>query len=201
MVELSPADRWYHKFFTDARAPYAQPLTYDEVILSPPGEFQCVDLYLKKRWHRVQYLANEFWMRWRKDYLQSLQPRQKWIATHRNLQVDDIVVVVDDNLPRNCWRLAHVEETYPDADGLVRKVCIKIADRNLDESCQPPGPLTRLSRPVQKLVLLLPHEEREGRGIHTWGAILRTVWPYSLCRDIDLNSWTLLVDLVLWLIK
>ena len=99
-----------------------------KVILSPPGEFQRADLYSKKRWRRVQYLANEFWMRWRKDYLQSLQPRQKWIATRRNLQVDDIVVVMDDNLPRNCWRISRVEETYLDANGLVRKVRIKIAD-------------------------------------------------------------------------
>jgi len=136
-----------------------------KVILSPPGEFQRADLYSKKRWRRVQYLANEFWTRWRKDYLQSLQPRQKWIATRRNLQVDDIVVVIDDNSPRNCWRIARVEETYPDDDGLVRKVRIKIADRNLDENGRPAGPLTSLCRPVQKLILLLPHEEREDRGI------------------------------------
>ena len=91
-----------------------------KVILPPPGEFQRADLFSRKRWHRVQFLTNEFWNRWRKDYLQSLQPRQKWIATRRNLQVDDIVVVMDDNLPRNCWRIARVDETYPDADGLVR---------------------------------------------------------------------------------
>ena len=138
-----------------------------KVILSPPGEFQRADLYSKKRWRRVQYLANEFWTRWRKDYLQSLQPRQKWIATRRNLQVDDIVVVIDDNSPRNCWRIARVEETYPDDDGLVRKVRIKIADRNLDENGRPAGPPTSLCRPVQKLILLLPHEEREDRGIPT----------------------------------
>lgn len=138
-----------------------------KVLLSPPGEFQRADLYSKKRWRRVQYLANEFWTRWRKDYLQSLQPRQKWIATRRNLQVDDIVVVMDDNLPRNCWRIARVQETYPDADGLVRKVRIKIADRNLDENGRPAGPLTSLCRPIQKLILLLPYEEREDQGIPT----------------------------------
>ena len=138
-----------------------------KVLLSPPGEFQRADLYSKKRWRRVQYLANEFWTRWRKDYLQSLQPRQKWIATQRNLQVDDIVVVMDEILPRNCWRIARVQETYPDADGLVRKVRIKIADRNLDENGRPAGPLTSLCRPIQKLILLLPHEEREDQGIPT----------------------------------
>ena len=138
-----------------------------KVILPPPGEFQRADLYSKKRWRRVQYLANEFWTRWRKDYLQSLQPRQKWMAKRRNLQVDDIVVVMDDNSPRNSWRIARVEEGYPDDDGLVRKVPIKIADRNLDRNGQPVGPPVSLCRPVQKLILLLPHEEREDRGIPT----------------------------------
>ena len=66
--------------------------------------------------------------------MQSLQPRQKWVATRRNLQVDDVVVVMDDNSPRNCWKVARVKETFPDGDGLVRKVRIKIADRNLDRT-------------------------------------------------------------------
>ena len=89
------------------------------------------------------------------------------VPTQRNLQVDDIVVVMDDNLPRNCWRIAHVEESYPDADGLVRKVRIKIADQNLDENGRPAGPLTSLCRPVQKLILLWLQEEREDRGVST----------------------------------
>ena len=60
-----------------------------------------------------------------------------------------------------------VEETYPDDDGLVRKVRLKIADRNLDENGRPTGPATNLCRPEQKLILLLPHEEYEDRGIPT----------------------------------
>ena len=147
-----------------------------KAILSPPGEFQRADLYSRKRWRRVQFLANEFWKRWRKDYLQSLQSRQKWIATWRNLQVDDIVIVRDDNSPRNCWKIARVEETYPDDDDLVRKVRLKIADRNLDDNGLPRELATSLYRPVQKLVLLLSHEEYEDRGIPTWGAWWRTVY-------------------------
>ena len=138
-----------------------------KVILPPPGEFQRADLYSRKRWRRVQFLVNEFWMRWRKDYLQSLQPRQKWVATRRNLHVGDIVIIKDDNLPRNRWKLALVEETYPDDDGLVGKVRLKIADRNLDEKGRPTGPATSLCRPVQKLILLLSREEYEDRGIPT----------------------------------
>lgn len=48
--------------------------------------------------------------------------------------MDDIVVVMDDNLSYNCWRIVYVEEIYFDVDGLVRKVRIKIVDRNLDKN-------------------------------------------------------------------
>ena len=78
-----------------------------------------------------------------------------------------IVIIKDNNLPRNRWKLALVEETYPDDDGLVRKVRLKIADRNLDENGRPTGPATSLCRPVQKLILLLSREEYEDRGIPT----------------------------------
>ena len=63
-----------------------------KVVLPPPGSFQCADLYCRKRWRRVQHLANEFWSRWRKEFLLSLQQRQKWLEPHRNLCVGDIVI-------------------------------------------------------------------------------------------------------------
>ncbi|CAB4033304.1 Hypothetical predicted protein, partial [Paramuricea clavata] len=44
-----------------------------KIVLPPPGVFQSVDLYSRKRWRRVQNLANEFWSRWRKEFLHSLQ--------------------------------------------------------------------------------------------------------------------------------
>ena len=48
-----------------------------QVVLPPPGVFQQADIYSRKQWCRVQHLANEFWQRWRKSYLCSLQSRQK----------------------------------------------------------------------------------------------------------------------------
>jgi len=34
---------------------------------------QHADLYSKKRWRCLQYLASEFWVKWKADYLQSTQ--------------------------------------------------------------------------------------------------------------------------------
>ena len=55
-----------------------------KVILAPPGAFQPADVYCRKRWRRVQHLANEFWTRWKKEFLLSLQQRQKWTRPRRN---------------------------------------------------------------------------------------------------------------------
>lgn len=52
-------------------------LTMKSTIISPPpGRFVKEDLYLRKRWRRVQFLANTFWTRWKREYLLNLS-RQK----------------------------------------------------------------------------------------------------------------------------
>ena len=48
------------------------------VFMPPPGEFSKPDAYSKRRWRRVQHFAGEFWSRWKKKFLQSLQVRQIW---------------------------------------------------------------------------------------------------------------------------
>ena len=126
-----------------------------KVILPPPGEFQKTDMYCRKRWRRVQHLANEFWTRWKKEYIQNLQPRSKWIRPQRNMRVNDIVIIKDDGLPRNQWRLGRISEACPDADELVRKVRITLADSSLDAQGKRVGSTCSLERPIHKLVLLL----------------------------------------------
>ena len=38
-------------------------------VFPPPGNFSKSDIYCRKMWRRVQFVANEFWNRWRKEYL------------------------------------------------------------------------------------------------------------------------------------
>lgn len=120
-----------------------------KVVMPPPGCFQRTDMYLRKRWRRVQYLANLFWSRWRKEYIHGLQTRSKWNDVKRNVKVGDIVLIVDDRMPRNCWLMARVVAVYPDSKGLVRSARVK--------TC-----LSELDRPVSKLVLLVEKNEDQG---------------------------------------
>ena len=104
----------------------------------PPGTFVKQDLY-RRRWRQVQYLADIFWVRWLKEYLPALQARQKWTKTSRNLQVGDLVLMLQDNMPRNNWPLGLITEAYPGPDGLVRTVQVKtqtgIFKRSVDKIC------------------------------------------------------------------
>ncbi|XP_048586131.1 uncharacterized protein LOC5508004 [Nematostella vectensis] len=87
------------------------------------------------------------------------QHAQKWTRPRRNLEVGDIVIVKDESLHRNDWRLARVVEAFTSNDGLVRFVKVAVGDSSLDRTGRRCKQTTYLQRPVQKLVLLLPHEE------------------------------------------
>ncbi|XP_067029786.1 uncharacterized protein [Acropora muricata] len=151
------------------------------VILAPPGNFQGADVYSKKRWRRVQQLADEFWQRWRKSSLQSLQPRQKWTTPTKNVEVGDIVILKDDSVPRNCWKLARVETTYPDADGYVRKVKVAVAKQSRDLKGKRPGAnMSYLERPIQGLILL-SHTRNRRPGSASQG-VLKEVKSYRQQR-------------------
>ena len=123
--------------------------------------FDSSDLYTKKRWRRVQHLANEFWTRWRKEFLLSLQQRNKWKEPRRNLAVNDVVIVKDDTLPaRNCWQLARVSRVDIEKDGYVRKVQVVLGDRHLSTDGKKIGPIKYLERPIHKLILLIPRDNQ-----------------------------------------
>lgn len=139
-----------------------EPITPNHLItmktspaLPPPGNFLKEDVYGRKRWRKVQYLAEQFWSRWRKEYLQNIMIRQKWHVPKRNIQVGDIVMDVEQTQPRSVWRLGRVSETVIDEDGLVRRAKIILADKNLDKKGKRLNKVFEVERPVHKLVLLL----------------------------------------------
>ena len=136
---------------TVSEDPNVEPLTPNHLLTQktsispPPGNFTKDDMYIRQQWRRVQFLADLFWRRWRREYLAGLQPRQKWNKETESLKIGDIVLIKDDSLPRNEWSLGLVEDTVADSKGLVRSVHLKTQNKTL-------------CRPIHKLVLLLKAE-------------------------------------------
>jgi hypothetical protein len=83
--------------------------------------------YGKNRYKRVQFLANQFWRRWREEYLQHLQIRRKWIRPKQSIAPGDAVLLREKATRRNRWPLARVESVKLSEDGLVRAATVKVA--------------------------------------------------------------------------
>nr|CAI5863527.1 unnamed protein product [Callosobruchus analis] len=79
-----------------------------------------------KMYERLQAITSHFWRRWSKEYLTTLQQRTKWRRNQSSrLKVGDLVVLREDDLPVQQWRLGRVCELHPGKDGVVRVVSVK----------------------------------------------------------------------------
>ena len=112
----------------------------------------------RSQWKRVQHLADTFWLRWKREYLQTLQPRKKWLEQKNNVQVVDIVLMRDCEVGRISWPVAKVERIFPSDDGCVRKVEVKVIKD---------GKPVHYIRPIVEIVLLfsprsLKHDNHNG---------------------------------------
>ena len=129
------------------------------VVMPPPGVFTSADMYSRKHWRWMQHLSNEFWSRWRKEVLLTLQNRQKWNNKTRNCEIGDIVLVKDD-MERNRWPMAKVVATYKEYKGVVRSVRLLMGsvDRVSQKS-------RYLERPVNKFVALVENKDEVDDGL------------------------------------
>ena len=124
-----------------------EPLTPNHLLLQrrnlfvPPGVFAKEDLFSRKQWRHAQFIANCFWSRWIREYVPTLQQRHKWLLNKRNLAVNDLVLVVDNTVPRCRWLLGRVTKVFPGEDLHVRTAEVRTKS-------------SRLLRPVTKLCLL-----------------------------------------------
>ena len=97
----------------------------------------------------MQHVANEFWDRWRKEVLLTLQNRGKWNNQKRNCQVRDIVLLRPE-ADLNRWPMARIVHVYSDSKGNVRSVRLLLGASDKSDNS------TRyLERPVNKLVVLV----------------------------------------------
>lgn len=76
------------------------------------------------RWQIVQKIAQDFWKRWSKEYLTSLQSRVKWTREQINLNIDDIVLIQDNNAPPLRWKLGRIIELHKGKNNKVRIVTL-----------------------------------------------------------------------------
>ncbi|XP_055622150.1 uncharacterized protein LOC129765752 [Toxorhynchites rutilus septentrionalis] len=89
-------------------------------------------------YQRIQAHSQQFWHRWRSEYLKELQIQYKTNPKLCSLEVGSVVILKDDSLPPTRWPLARILEVHPGPDGIVRVVTIQtsggVLKRSFNES-------------------------------------------------------------------
>ncbi|KAF0692892.1 Uncharacterized protein FWK35_00038204 [Aphis craccivora] len=93
------------------------------------------------RWQLIQQAQQSFWKRWSREFLHTLQGRQKWFKKNSTLRIGDLVTINSPQRPVMSWQLGRIIAVHPGPDNIVRVVTVKTAEGTL-------------KRPVVKLVKL-----------------------------------------------
>ena len=136
-------------------------LRNEEVLSEEEYTFKDLLRYGKARYRRVQYLAEQFWTRWRKEYLLTLTERRKWTRRKPCLRVGDVVLIKEQFVRRNEWPTALVTSVNKSDDGLVRSATLRSMVPRLPSSGVS-GSVRHITRPISKLILLVPGSDNEG---------------------------------------
>lgn len=95
---------------------------------------------LLRRWKHRQRLLNNFWTRWRKEYLLELRSAHTSKSSPSTpLKQGDLVLIGEDRTPRQMWKTGIIKDAFPGRDGLVRSCAVRTSEGTI------------LRRPVQLL--------------------------------------------------
>ena len=80
---------------------------------------------LRASYRASQMQADLFWQRWRLEYLSMLQKRHKWIVPRDNIRPNSLVLLKEEDVPRNSWPKGVVVSVIPDRDGICRRAVVR----------------------------------------------------------------------------
>ena len=110
----------------------------------------------RKRAKYIDLMINSFWKRWRKEYVNSIRSwKQKKERTFELVpEVNDIVLIFEEKVPRKNWSLGKIVEILPSKDKKVRGARILVGKNR-----------SIIERPINKLY---PIElQRNDENIHS----------------------------------
>lgn len=103
-------------------------LTLEPLTTVADEDLSQVKLYRLNRWQLIQSFVQNFWIRWKNEYLHSLIQRAKWTKISKPLDLNAIVIIKDDNRSPLQWSMGRVIKLHPGPDGIVRVATIKTKD-------------------------------------------------------------------------
>ncbi|XP_059059534.1 uncharacterized protein LOC131852816 [Achroia grisella] len=115
------------------------PLSSDPLDLNPltPGHFligrplaslpHAAAEEANSNFYMIEKLRLHFWERWSKEFVAELQQRTRWKSGTGDPKVGDMVLLRNENIPPQSWRLGRVTKLHHGADNICRVVDIYTA--------------------------------------------------------------------------
>ena len=125
----------------------------------PDDQEVAESLGVTARYRLISHITTAFWHRWSTDVSPGLIVRQKWHVQSRNLRKGDIVMIAEASKLKAKYKLAIVDDVKVSRDNIVRSAVLRynnVQNWNNELRARP----VRVTRSVQRLVLILPIEEQ-----------------------------------------
>nr|CAI5839091.1 unnamed protein product [Callosobruchus analis] len=91
----------------------------------PTSDVTEIKLNRLDRYQLIDRMVQDFWKRWRLEYLSGLQVRTKWYKSAPKLEKGMVVLLKEENSPPLHWPLGVIQEVFPGKDGCIRNVAVK----------------------------------------------------------------------------
>lgn len=100
-------------------------LTLQPLTCLPDPDLGSLKINRLDRYQLLLRLHRDFWARWHKEYLHTLQQKSKWTLPDVPVPEGTLVLVKQDNSPPMTWKLARIIKLIKGQDGIARVAEIK----------------------------------------------------------------------------
>lgn len=94
-------------------------LTSEPLTAIPDPDYLDSKLSTLSRWNLLQRMRQDFWIRWKNEYLHTLIQKNK-DGSSNVLKIGSLVIIKNELLPPLKWRLGRIVALYPGKDGINR---------------------------------------------------------------------------------
>ena len=115
---------------------------------------------MSARFRLVHHITTNFWKRWSAEVSPGLVVRQKWHNKNRNIAVGDVVLICEPSKLKAKYKLGVIDSVTVSRDEIVRSAVVRYVLVQKNTKGDFTTRTIRVTRSVQRLVLILPIEEQ-----------------------------------------
>ncbi|XP_059046949.1 uncharacterized protein LOC131842434 [Achroia grisella] len=113
-------------------------LTLEPLSSLPEENITNQSISVLQRWKLVQKMHQDFWRRYQREYIHTLNQRAKWNKNYTNITIGTLVLIINEQSSPLKWTMGRIVALHPGIDGVCRVVTVKTA------TCQYKRPVVKI---------------------------------------------------------